>query len=127
MATGEITTKYGPRNYQVQIEDQTHKRHIDQLRGRQAKLETDEEEVTIDDFIIISILFNKLSRGHRKSKIPSQRQKTSKQTDLLTSKEDCSVIYINSYHMIVMQDLSYCTSKVVISFCYHEYIIFLPK
>ena len=31
---GKITKKYGPRNYQVRIGDQTHKRHIDQLRGR---------------------------------------------------------------------------------------------
>ena len=28
----------------------------------------------------------------------------------------CSVIYINSHHVIVMQDLSYCTPEVVISF-----------
>lgn len=32
---GKITKKYGPRNYQVMIGDQTHKRHIDQLRKRQ--------------------------------------------------------------------------------------------
>ena len=49
---GKITKKYGPRNYQVQIGDQTHKRHIDQLRGRQARLETEEGEVTIDDYIL---------------------------------------------------------------------------
>ena len=52
MATGEITKKYGPRNYQVQIGDQTHKQHIDQLRSRQAKLETEEGEVTIHDYIL---------------------------------------------------------------------------
>ena len=49
---GKITKKCGPRNYQVQIGDQTHKRHIDQLRGRQARLETEEGEVTIDDYIL---------------------------------------------------------------------------
>ena len=31
---GKITKKYGPRNYQLQIGDQIHKYHVDQLRGR---------------------------------------------------------------------------------------------
>ena len=46
--------KYGPRNYQVQIGDQTHKHHVDQLRGRQTKLETEEGEVRPDDFTLFS-------------------------------------------------------------------------
>lgn len=34
---GKITRQYGPKNYQVQTGDQTHKHNIDQLRGRPAK------------------------------------------------------------------------------------------
>ena len=127
MATGEIATKYGPRNYQVQIEDQTHKRHIDQLRGRQAKLETEEEEVTIEDFILFQSSSTSSAEDTERARYPCRDRRPPNRLTLLTSKEECSVIYINSYHMIVMQDLSYCTSKVVISFCYHKYIIFLPK
>ena len=49
MATREISKTNGPRNYQVQTGDQTHKHHIGQLKGRQAKKETEEGKVRPDD------------------------------------------------------------------------------
>ena len=47
---GIITQKYGPRNYRVRIGEQTQKRHIDQLRKRQAGPETKEGKITLNDF-----------------------------------------------------------------------------
>ena len=37
MASRENNKEIGPRNYQIMIGDQTHKRHDDQLRKKQAQ------------------------------------------------------------------------------------------
>ena len=72
---GKITKKYGPRNYQVQIGDQTHKRHIDQLRGRQAKLETEEEEVRPDDFILFPASSTSSAEDTERARYPQRNRR----------------------------------------------------
>ena len=76
MATREITMKYGPRNYQVQIGDQTRKRHVDQLRGRQAKLETEEGEVTIDDFTLFLSSSTSLAEDTDRARYPRRDRRS---------------------------------------------------
>ena len=72
---GKVTKKIWPRNYQAQIGIHTHQCHIDQLRGRQAKLETEEREVRPKDFILFSSSSTSSAEDTERTRYPHRNRR----------------------------------------------------
>lgn len=81
---GKITKKYGPRNYQVMIGEQSQKRHIDQLRKRQAGPETKEGEISLNDFDLFPFPSTSSSKTDESTVTSRYPQRTRRPPEKLT-------------------------------------------